>query len=222
MSIELRHGPQHDAVNCLCRACRRHVAHTDRCPRAGGALDRRAWLARASGGILGAALATLLQDDRRAQAAAADLRPRAPHFQPRAHAVIQLFMNGGPSQMDLFDPKPELDRRHGEAYFDKIAGEVENASAAGAIMRSPFRFAQHGESGAWVSELLPHTARVVDGRLVLELRAAMRRELTPVYSDAFTAPGLGTVWFTRDPSGRVTAMHFGAARVWDIAFARQP
>lgn len=67
-----------------------------------------------------------------------------------------------------------------------------------------------------------YTARVVDGRLVLELRAAMRRELTPVYSDAFTAPGLGTVWFTRDPSGRVTAMHFGAARVWDIAFARQP
>ncbi|MCL6502381.1 MAG: DUF1501 domain-containing protein [Pirellulales bacterium] len=162
MSIELRHGPQHDAVNCLCRARRRHVAHTDRCPRAGGALDRRAWLARASGGILGAALATLLQDDRKAQAAAADLRPRAPHFQPRAHAVIQLFMNGGPSQMDLFDPKPELDRRHGEAYFDRIAGEVENASAAGAIMRSPFRFAQHGESGAWLSELLPHTARVVD------------------------------------------------------------
>lgn len=92
----------------------------------------------------------------------ADLRPRSTHFPARAKSVIQFFMNGGPSQMDLFDPKPELDKHHGEAYFNKIAGEVENVSDAGALMRSPFRFAQHGECGMWVSDALPHLARQVD------------------------------------------------------------
>jgi hypothetical protein len=64
--------------------------------------------------------------------------------------------------MDLFDPKPELDRRHGESYFEKIAGEVESPSAAGALMRSSFKFAQHGQCGMWVSDALPHLAQHVD------------------------------------------------------------
>ena len=51
-----------------------------------------------------------------------DLKPRKPHFEPKAKAVIQLFMNGGPSQMDLFDPKPMLDKHHGQTY-SKIAAE---------------------------------------------------------------------------------------------------
>ena len=71
-------------------------------------------------------------------------------------------MNGGPSQMDLFDPKPMLDKHHGEPYFDKIAGEVENIKDAGALMRSPFKFAQHGQCGMWVSDVMPHLARQVD------------------------------------------------------------
>ena len=71
-------------------------------------------------------------------------------------------MNGGPSQMDLFDPKEELTRNHGKSYFDKIAGEVENPGAAGALMRSPFRFRRHGEVGMDVSELLPHLSTQVD------------------------------------------------------------
>src|SRR5262249_31715494 len=91
-----------------------------------------------------------------------DLRPRRPHFPARAKSVIHLFMNGGPSQMDLFDPKPELDRRHGQKLFDKIAGEVENPSSAGALFRSPYKFAQRGQCGMWVSELLPHIAQQVD------------------------------------------------------------
>ncbi len=94
--------------------------------------------------------------------AAPDLRPRAPHFPAQAKSVIHLFMNGGPSQMDLFDPKPELDKHHGEPYFSKIAGEVENVSDAGALMRSPFRFAQHGQCGMWVSSALPQIAQHVD------------------------------------------------------------
>src|SRR5262249_49192345 len=91
-----------------------------------------------------------------------DLAPRAPHFAPRARAVIHLFMNGGPSPMDLFDPKPMLEKHHGEPYFDKIAGEVENIQSAGALRRSPFRFARHGQSGRWVPDAWPPTARHVD------------------------------------------------------------
>lgn len=81
---------------------------------------------------------------------------------PKATSVIHLFMNGGPSQMDLFDPKPELQKRHGEDYFDRIAGEVEFPEAAGALMKSPFKFAQHGNCGMWVSDCMPHFAKQVD------------------------------------------------------------
>jgi hypothetical protein len=71
-------------------------------------------------------------------------------------------MNGGPSQMDLFDPKPVLDKHHGQSYFEKVAGEVENPKNAGALMRSPFKFARHGQCGAWVSDVMPRLAGVVD------------------------------------------------------------
>jgi hypothetical protein len=127
-----------------------------------GGVSRRGFFDRVAGGLYGAALASLLDRDLYAADARADLRPRPPHFEPRAKAVIHLFMNGGPSQMDLFDPKPMLDRHHGESLFDKIAGEVENIKDAGSLMRSPFKFARHGASGLWVSNALPHTARVVD------------------------------------------------------------
>jgi hypothetical protein len=131
-------------------------------------LTRRGFFERVSGGMAGAALAYLLSQDLRsgtglwAAEVPADLKPRQPHFAPKATSVIHLFMNGGPSQMDLFDPKPALDKHHGRSYFDKIAGEVENPQSAGALMRSPFRFAQYGQSGMWVSEALPHLARQVD------------------------------------------------------------
>ncbi len=93
-------------------------------------LTRRGFFQRISGGMAGAALSYLLSQDLRSGAglraaeAPVDLKPRQPHFAPRATSVIHLFMNGGPSQMDLFDPKPALDRHHGRSYFDKIAGEV--------------------------------------------------------------------------------------------------
>ena len=125
-------------------------------------LTRRGFFQRVSGGMAGAALTYLLGQDLRAAEAPADLKPRQPHFAPRATSVIQLFMNGGPSPMDLFDPKPMLDKHHGRSYFDKIAAEVENPQSAGALMRSPFRFARHGQCGMWVSEALPQLARQVD------------------------------------------------------------
>jgi hypothetical protein len=124
---------------------------------------RRDWFRTVSGGIRGAALAYLLGKDQRGQCSGiTSLSPRSPRLTPKATAVIHLFMNGGPSQMDLFDPKPALDKHHGEAYFARIAGEVENPQSAGALMRSPFKFARHGRSGMWVSDAMPHLARHVD------------------------------------------------------------
>jgi len=131
-------------------------------------LTRRSFFGHVAGGIYGAALASLLGRDLYGNESAAaprrnfDLAPRAPHFDPKARAVIHLYMNGGPSQMDLFDPKPKLDQLHGTQHFKEIAGEIENLRDAGAIMRSPFKFAQHGQSGMWVSDAMPHLARQVD------------------------------------------------------------
>lgn len=136
-------------------------------------LSRRNFFHRAADGLHGAALAYLLSQDvfgRTAFGAEAsgahehvpqqprvyDLRPQAPQFEPKATSVIQLFMNGGPSQVDLFDPKPMLDKHHGEPYFDKIAEDVSSPQAAGGLMRSPFKFKQHGQSGMWISDVLPH------------------------------------------------------------------
>ena len=90
------------------------------------ALTRRGFFHRMSGGVAGAALTYLLGQDRGVRLLAADdsanapsdLKPHASQFPAKAKAVIHLFLNGGPSQMDLFDPKPMLDKHHGEAYFD--------------------------------------------------------------------------------------------------------
>ncbi len=137
-------------------------------------LTRRNFFERFSDGIGGVALASLLTRDlygtsldsttglpdghRRVY----DLKARAPHFPPKAKAVIHLFMNGGPSQMDLFDPKPVLDKHNGEAYFDKVAADLTGPEQAGGLMRSPFKFAQYGKSGMWISELMPHLAEHAD------------------------------------------------------------
>lgn len=129
--------------------------------------SRRGLFLRFGTGVCGAALATLLQRDAIAAPRSFDLLPKQPHFAPKATAVIHLFMNGGPSQMDLFDPKPELDKHHGEPYFNKIAGEVEFPDAAGQLMRSPFKFAQHGKSGTWVSDAMPYLAECVDDMAVI-------------------------------------------------------
>ena len=142
-------------------------------------LSRRSWFHRAGQGTRAAALCWLFSQDLYdgrlpAEESDADgprrrydLKPRPPQLDPQATSVIHLFMNGGPSQMDLFDPKSELTRRHGEAYFKEIAGEVENPTAAGDLMRSPYKFAQHGESGAWVSDVMPQLATCVDDIAIL-------------------------------------------------------
>ena len=132
-------------------------------------LHRRGFFQHMAGGLCGASLAWLLEREAAgiqhaspSAPPAFDLKPRSPHLPVRARAVIHLFMNGGPSQMDLFDPKPMLDQLHGTDRFQKFAGEIENLGSVGTIMRSPFKFAQHGQSGMWMSDALPHLAQHVD------------------------------------------------------------
>ena len=127
-------------------------------------LTRRGVFQSVSAGLCAAALAQLLGPVSTASenVRPSNLAPRPSHFEPKAKSVIHLFMNGGPSQMDLFDPKPELDAHHGEKYFSKIAGEVENPQAAGALMRSQYKFAQHGQCGMWMSDALPNLSKQVD------------------------------------------------------------
>ncbi len=130
-------------------------------------ITRRDALRRAGlgAGMLG--LATLLRDSGllvpSAQALALNpLAPRAPHFPARARSVIWLFMNGGPSQVDTWDYKPELAARDGTqlADFDTKTGFF--PGAVGPLMKSPFAWARHGASGTWVSDLFPHLSRHVD------------------------------------------------------------
>lgn len=118
---------------------------------------RRDFLGHLGSGLSGVALGSLLSQDRLAAAQA------APPFAPKAKRVIQLFMNGGASQCDLFDYKPELIKRHGQD-FDPGTGERVEASVSvpGNLMKSPFEWAQHGQTGRWVSSALPHLATCVD------------------------------------------------------------
>jgi hypothetical protein len=129
--------------------------------------SRRQFLQRAGGGFGMVALAGLLQQGKLlAQAPTVNprnpLAPRPGHFTAKAKSVIWLFMNGGPSHVDTWDYKPELERRHGQelAGFDRNTGFFRDQ--VGPIMRSPFRFRRQGQSGAWVSEIFPNMARHVD------------------------------------------------------------
>ncbi len=90
------------------------------------------------------------------------LAPRPSHFPAKAKSVIWLFMNGGPSQVDTWDYKPELAKRDGKALegFDKNTGFF--TGQVGPLMKSPFKFEQHGQSGAWVSEIFPNLSKHVD------------------------------------------------------------
>jgi hypothetical protein len=122
-------------------------------------LTRRAFLGRYAGCLGSLALAHLLAGEAKA-ASGRPLAPKLPHHRQRAKAVICLFQHGGPSQMDLFDAKPELTRRNGQPYSGKL--EVHFHTQVGKLLASPFQFHKHGHTGMELSELLPHTARLAD------------------------------------------------------------
>ena len=126
---------------------------------------RRAFLRRAGLGCGSLALTGLLKDEGLLQSAttahAAAPRTRQPHYAARARSVIWLFMPGSPSQVDTFDYKPQLQQCHGQTLqgADPKTGFF---TTSGKLLKSPFRFRQHGQSGAWVSEIFPHLAGHVD------------------------------------------------------------
>src|SRR6478735_1508597 len=123
-------------------------------------LNRRAFLGLYAGSLGSLALAHFAGTEDRRLARLDPLAPKKPHFAAKAKAVICLFQHGGPSQMDLFDPKPELTKQHGKAHPDKL--EVHFHTQQGKLLASPFKFAKQGQSGVELSELLPHTAKIVD------------------------------------------------------------
>jgi hypothetical protein len=95
-----------------------------------------------------------------------DLKPKKPHFAPKAKAMISLFMQGGPSHMDLLDPKPKLNELDGKPFPGTI--KYDNAAQASSkILGCPWKFKKHGASGIDVSELLPHTATIADDLCVV-------------------------------------------------------
>ncbi|WP_169973196.1 DUF1501 domain-containing protein [Tautonia rosea] len=144
-------------------------------------MTRRHFFGRGAVGLGTAALASLLPD-RAAQAIGADQDrpplssgglPGLPHFAPKAKRAIYLFMSGGPSQLDLFDYKPTMNE-----WFDKDLPEsirqgqrlttMTSGQTRFPIAPSRYAFQQHGNSGAWVSELLPHTAKMVDDLAIIK------------------------------------------------------
>jgi hypothetical protein len=180
-------------------------ASTHACHRFEPVRSRREMLRTSACGLGMLALADLLAGELPGNAtephstAGNPLAPRPPHFAARAQHVIFLFMHGGPSQVDTFDYKPLLERDHGKPLpFSKPRVF---SSATGNLLKSPWKFQQYGQSGAWVSDLFPHLARHVDdlciinsmwgsnsrhGGALLELHTG---------SDTFVRPSIGS-WVT--------------------------
>jgi len=133
-------------------------------------MSRRELLCRGGMGFGMLGLAGLLAGDGMLATAAepalgaiGPLAPKQPHFAPRAKQVVHLFMNGGPSHIDTFDPKPALDKYHGKP----IPNPLRTERKTGAAMRSPFKFQRYGKSGIEVSELFARTAECIDDITVI-------------------------------------------------------
>ena len=146
-------------------------------------MSRRECLNRLALGVGGIALADLLARD----ATAAPVSPSSslpltppgpaalpglPHFAAKAKRIIYLFQSGGPSQLDLYDYKPLLNARHGEQLPDSVRGSQRLTGMSGnqssiPIAGSPFKFSRYGQSGAWISDLLPHPAKIADDLCVI-------------------------------------------------------
>ena len=141
------------------------IARTPGCPGSvPAARTRREFLQTASGGFGLLALAGLMAD--RAYAGPATEAP-LPHFAPKARHVILCFMDGGPSHVDTFDHKPTLTARQGEAIGEGAVSKLSQSTAGRVWLGSPWEFRQRGQSGLWVSDLLPHIAGCADDLCVV-------------------------------------------------------
>jgi hypothetical protein len=192
-------------------------------------LSRRAMLKSSAVGFGYLALASLLAEE--SAAAGNLLSERPPHFAPRAKRVIFLFMKGGPSHIDTFDYKPQLQKDDGKPLpFDKPRVQF---APTNNLLKSPWEFQQYGESGIWVSSLFPHTAQCVDDLCLLHslhgTNAAHGGALLKLHtgSDNFTRPSMGA-WVTyglgtenHDLPGFVTicpTLAHGGVKNWGAAF----
>jgi hypothetical protein len=138
-------------------------------PHHENAESRRDFLTRAGGGLGLLALVDLLAQDAGAEAPANPLAARPPHFQPRARSVIQIFIDGGPSHVDLFDPKADLTKLHGKQLPDSFERPITamGKTAYTPLLASKRTFKQHGQSGLWISDWLPELATCADDLAVL-------------------------------------------------------
>jgi hypothetical protein len=173
-------------------------------------LVARRWFLQQCGVGLGAiALSQLLCDDGRAATLSDPLSPKKPHFEPKAKRVIFLFMAGAPSQLELFDYKPELARLDGQLPPAKLIEGYRAAfiNPSSRFLGPRFKFAKHGRSGAEISELLPHTAKMADDIAIVR----------SMVTDAFNhAPGqlmmnTGAQQFGRPSFGAWTLYGLGSA-----------
>jgi hypothetical protein len=129
-------------------------------------ISRRESLSRLGLGLGGIALGNLLGSSAGAAAGTGGVLD-GPHFAPRAKRVILLFQSGAPSQLDLFDYKPLLNERHGQQLPNSVRQGQRLTGMSGyqsslPMVGSPYKFQQHGQSGAWISDRLPHTAKIAD------------------------------------------------------------
>jgi hypothetical protein len=163
-------------------------------------ISRRQWLAETGAGFGGLALAAILAE----QSAGAEnhLATRPPHFRPRVKRVIMLFMFGGPSHLDTFDPKPLLTRHSGRPLPPEQRPRVVSfPNRMGNLVGPAFPFRQHGESGLWVSSLFPHLAEKADDLCVINsMHCSNSRHGGAVLewhtgSDTFVRPSMGA-WIT--------------------------
>lgn len=151
-------------------------------------LTRRDLLVRSGIGIGALALAGVMGDafgetPRPAGSLDSPLAPKRPHFPAKAKRVIHLFLNGGPSHVATFDPKPALDKYHGQALPGSMHLVTERRT--GTVMRSPFKFQRHGQSGIEVSEIFPHIGECVDDIAVIR-SMQIRRAIPNCWT---TSPG---------------------------------
>ncbi|MFN7767099.1 MAG: DUF1501 domain-containing protein [Planctomycetaceae bacterium] len=160
-------------------------------------VNRRLALQQSAVGFGSLALASLVNRPAAGHEAPLDpLAPRQPHFPARAKRVIFLFMKGGPSHLDTFDPKPLLTRDHGKPC--PIAKPRVQFAPTGNLLKSPWSFQQYGESGNWVSELFPHLAQKIDDLCLVQsvhgTNPAHGGAVLKVHtgSDAFVRPSIGS------------------------------
>ncbi len=194
--------------------------------------SRREWLNRMGAGFGSLALSALLAEESPG-VAASPLAVRPPHFAPRAKRVIMLFMFGGPSHIDTFDPKPLLNRDSGKPLPFAKPRVISFPRRGGNMIGSPFEFNQYGQSGAWVSELFPNVARMVDDLAIIRsMHCSNPRHGGAVLewhtgSDTFIRPAMGS-WLTyglgsenQDLPGYITmgqALAEGGANNYSSAF----